>query len=102
MPVEHHILQLKFLLMFILMDKRRLKFPLLSYIELLDLYLFGKIHPVLGHSLEYGFLGAPVYGQLLVLLVVMQVLYLISSCKLYRLTQVLILLMWIDSFQNMP
>ena len=73
MTVEYHILKFEILLVLILVDECCLEFALLSYIELLHFDLLGEINPVLRHSLEDGFLCTPVDGELLVLLVVVEV-----------------------------
>ena len=77
MAVEDHVFELEILLVLIFVDEGCLKFTLLSYIELLDLYLLGKVNAVLGHSLEDGFLSAPLDRELLVPLVLLQVIDLI-------------------------
>ena len=73
MVVEGDVFKFEILLIAVLVDEGgiQLAFPLGA--EALDLDLFGKRHPVCGDSLEYGFLGAPVDGELLVALVVIQV-----------------------------
>ena len=76
MAVKHHVFEVKFLLVLVLVDECCLELSFLSELELFDLDLLGKIHSVLRHSLEDGFLGSPVDCQLLVRLLVLKVLYL--------------------------
>ena len=77
MTVKDHIFKLKILLMLVLMDECRLEFAFLPYVELLDLYLFSKGHSILRHSLEDGFLGAPVNSKLFVSLILLQIVDLV-------------------------
>ena len=75
--VEDHVFQLELLLVLVLVDEGSLKFTLLADVELLHLDLFREVHPVLGHSLEEGLFGAPVDGELLVPLVLLQIVDLV-------------------------
>ena len=77
MAVEDHVLKFKVLLVFILVDEGSLEFAFLAHIELLHLYLLGEVHAVLRHPLEYSLLGAPVYGQLFVSLLLLEVVDLV-------------------------
>ena len=77
MAVEDHVFQFELLFVLVLVDEGGLKFTFLPYVEFLNFDLLCKVHSVLGHSFEDRFLRAPIDGELLVLLVVVQVLYLI-------------------------
>ena len=77
MPVEDDVSELEILLVSVLVGEGGLELPLAFQGELLHLYLLCEIDPVLGHPLVDGFLCAPVYGELLVLRVVVEVFYLL-------------------------
>ena len=75
MTVEHHVLKLEFFLVFVLVDEGCFELSLLPYIEFFHLDLLCKIHSVLGHPLEDRLLCTPVDGELLVLLVIVEIVY---------------------------
>ena len=68
MPVEGDVFELQLLFVAVLVDERGLELAFASRAEPLDLDLLREVDMVLGHFLENGLLCAPVYGQLLVLL----------------------------------
>ena len=72
MAVERDVLEVEFFLV-VLVDKGGFQFPFAAGTEALDLDLLGKIEVVYGEKLEDRFLGAPVDGELLVALVVLEV-----------------------------
>ena len=82
MVVEGHIFKLEFLLIAVLVDEGRVKLSLSLRTEALHLDLLGEIHPVGRESFEYGFLGAPVDGQLLIALVLIQIFNLVLGKRL--------------------
>ena len=83
MTVEDHVLKLEIFLMLILVDECSFKLSLFPEVELLHLYLLGEIHAVLRHSLEYGLLRAPVDGELLVPLLLLQIVDLVLRKRLF-------------------
>ena len=73
MTVEGHILELELLFEAVLVDESGIQLSLTFEAEIVNFYLLCKIDIVLGHFFEHCFLGAPVDGQLLVPLVLIQV-----------------------------
>ena len=76
MPVEKDITELEFFFMSVLVGKGGFQFAFSLESEFFHFDLFRKVDPVLGHPFVYGFFCAPIDGQLLVLLVVIQIFYL--------------------------
>ena len=83
MPVEYHVLRFELLLVSVLVDEPRIQLSLLLRGEPVDFYLFGKVHLVLGHPFEDGFLRAPLDCKLFVPSVLVDVLYLLLGKRLF-------------------
>ena len=71
--VEGDVFEVEFLFVVFLAGEGGLELAFAAGAEALDLDLLGEIHVVAAQELEDGFLGAPVDGELLVALVVLQV-----------------------------
>ena len=74
MAVEGDVLEFQVLFVAVLMGKGRFDFPFAPHTERLHFDLLGEIYLVLRHFLVNGFLGAPVNGQLLVALFIVEII----------------------------
>ena len=74
MAVEGHVLKFIFLFEAVLVRERGHQFAFAAHAEIVDLDLVGEIDAVLRDHLVHGFLGAPVDGELLVALLLVDFL----------------------------
>ena len=74
MPVEYDITQLEFFFVAVLVSERGFEFSFSFQVEFLDFDLFREVDTVLRHPFVNGLFCTPVYGQLFIFLVFVEVL----------------------------